>query len=1123
MTKNISLDTINQLQSYQASENSSGSGFVNQGYEALNKKASINQIQPEKKTFFQGISDLPKALNISLEDNTLLATTQYAQEEGFKHFIPQAIDPNFDPFEAIPKDKLAYADNYKYANTHEEVTRISDRIDRELLNKEILNNQFGTGTQLVSSLISGFSDPVNFIPVGGQAFKAFKLGRIAEGAAKTAAAGLVSATAAEGILQVTQETRTAQESAANIAASTVFAGILGAAAFKFSKEHFDTTAEKVSHEINTNKSDLEIDPVTQEVKSVGSRQVRPYEDLYNKYLEENLPTGKQPITLDQFQNNMESLTSGIGGSAKIIASSLSKINPLLRTFNSQSIEAKNLLQDLATHNMLVGKNEAGIASQQSVETAVKQWRAGLGESVPSNVNEFKNFKQRVSKEGSQTPIKTIADWNIEVSKAMRRGDKSDIPEIAKAAKEWRSKVFDPAKNGAIETGLLPVDVKPETAVSYLSRLWNRKAVIAKEPELKAIISKKLRESELPKIEKIHNEELSKLANKVAELEKKGGSKALDSAKEKFIIAKNEFDKIYEPEGSNPAREKYLKALKEAKTPEEKVIAQQNLANYPSSKEAYINEITDNILSNLKGESRFGATSNYDFKITKRGPLKERTLSFIRDEEVEQFLENDIVRIADRYTRIMGTDIELSRKFEGDVNLEQRLAKVSEEYKKLSELAKTEEQRVKIQKEKQRVLGDLEALRDIMRGIYGQPDNPDNLIVRGGRIARQLNYTSKLGGVVLSSLNDTVNAVGVHGMARFTKGLGHVITNMKGVKLNIKEAKRAGNILESVLHSRMATMAELTDPLNTGHSVFERFAGNVAALATKLNGIALWNDVMKGFSSVLTQQRLIQESRKLAKGNITKKNRTYLAFLGIDEDNVGQIINQLETHGTKERNLHVANTDKWTDSDAVRLFRNALNQDVDRTIVTKTAGDVPLFMNTELGKAIGQFKSFAFASTQQVLIQRLQQADAAALNGFISAVSLGMLSYYVKSIVAGREPSQDPKKWIVEGIDKSGVLGIMMEINGISEKMTRGKVGINSLIGGEVMSRYASRNIVDTLAGPTAGQLKDLSSITSAIASGDIKESDVKAFRRMLPYQNIFYLQSLFDGLEKETAEAINAK
>lgn len=1078
MKKTITLNEVEQLQN--------PANSLNNAYNFYDKNASVNKPVQEKVPFFKGISNLPKAFDLNLEDNTLLSSTQYLQEEGFKHIIP-TVNSDFDPFAAIPNDKLPYIDNYTYANSHEEVTRISNRIDRELQNKEILNSEFGTGTQLIASLMAGFSDPVNFIPIGGQTFRAWKLGRIAEGAARTAATGLVSATAAEGILQATQETRTAQESAANIVAATAFSGIVGAAAAKFSKEHFNATAGKVSHEMNTDKADLQIDPQTQEVRSVGAKQVVPYEDLYNKYLEENLPTGKQPITMDEFQNKMESLTPGIGGSAKAIASSLSKINPLLRTFNSQSVEAKNLLQDLATHNMLVGKNEAGIASQQSVENSIKQWRAGLGEAVPSNNNEFKAFKKRMSEEGRQTPIRSIADWNIEVSKAMRRGDKSDIPEIAKAAKEWRSKVFDPAKNGAIETKLLPEDVKPETAVSYLSRLWNRKAVIAREPELRAIISNKLKNVELPKIEKISNDELNKFANRVAELEKKGESKELSVAREKFNEARYEHEATF------------------------------------SDKDIYANEITDNILSNLKGESRFGATSNYDFKITKRGPLKERTLSFIRDEEVEQFLENDIVRIADRYTRIMGTDIELSRKFEGDVNLEQRLAKVADEYKVLAEKAKTEEQRAKLQKEKARVIGDLEALRDIMRGTYGQPENPDNLIVRGGRIARQLNYTSKLGGVVLSSLSDTVNAIGVHGMGRFAQGLGHVMTNMKGIKLNIKEAKRAGNILESVLHSRMATMAELTDPLNTGHSTFERFIGNVAALGTKLNGIALWNDVMKGFSSVLTQQRLIQESKKLVKGNITKKNRTYLAFLGIDENNVHQIMRQLETHGTKERNLHVANTDKWADADAVRLFRNALNQDVDRTIVTKTAGDVPLFMNTELGKAIGQFKSFAFASTQQVLIQRLQQADAAALNGFISAVSLGMLSYYVKSLVAGREPSKDPEKWIVEGIDKSGVLGILMEINGISEKMTRGKVGINGLIGGEMMSRYASRNIVDTLAGPTAGQLKDIASISSAIASGDIKESDVKAFRRMLPYQNVFYLQSIFDQLEREVVKDLNAQ
>ena len=987
-------------------------------------------------------------------------------------------DPNFDVIDNIRGTKYEpHLNRFKEAFNQNDFDKITRNIDREEDNSELLDNAGAFG--IVSMFGASLLDPINLIPIGGEAYKAWRVGKVAKGALRTGTAGLVSTTASEAILQSTQETRTKEESLINIGAGTVLSGILGGAAAKLSKADFDVMAEKMRSDSMSPEAPFDIDPVTQEIvpRSAGAKQVVPYEELYAKYTEETIAKGKEPVTLEAYTNKLESLSAGIGGSAAAIAKSLSKINPLLRVFNSKSLEGRTLLQDLATHNMLVGKNEVGVASQQSVETAVKQWRAGLGEAVPANKKSFLLYKNRVKSEGADSPIKNQVAWNTEVSKAMRRGDTHEIPEVAAAAKEWRSKVFEPLKNGAIETKILPEDVQVETATSYLSRLWNRKAVIANEVELRKIIFTKLKEVELPKLEALRKQELRDLEIKLSRASKKD-TKGFAKLEENYNKERIKFDADF------------------------------------GDKDLYSSEITDGILSNLKGETRFGGVSNYDFKITKRGPLKERTLSFIRDEEVEQFLENDIEAIANRYTRIMGTDVELARKFEGDVNLENRLAKVADEYKALAEKAKSDKERVALQKEKQSVLTDLGALRDIMRGTYGTPDNPDALIVRSGRVARQLNYVTKLGGVVVSSIADMTRTVGVHGLGRFSKGLGRAITNSKGMKLNIAEGQKAGNVLERVLHTRLATLAELTDPLNSGQSIFERFMSNVSNLGTKFNGIALWNDVQKGFASVMTQQRMIEEMDNLVKGTIKKNDRTYLAFLGIDADNINMIKKQIDTHSFKEDSLWVANTEKWTDAEAVSIYRNALNQDVDRTIVSKTAGDVPLWMNTELGKVIGQFKSFTFASTQQVLISGLQQADAAALNGFICSASLGMLVYYLKSGIAGRETSEDPRKWIAEGIDRSGYLGIIMEINNISEKVSRGKVGINPLIGGEVMSRYVNRNGLGALMGPSFGLGQDTYQIAGAIATGEITESDVRAFRRNLPFQNIFYIQWLFNDMEK---------
>jgi len=536
---------------------------------------------------------------------------------------------------------------------------------------------------------------------------------------------------------------------------------------------------------------------------------------------------------------------------------------------------------------------------------------------------------------------------------------------------------------------------------------------------------------------------------------------------------------------------------------------------------YTDEVVDSILANLKKE-KYGNTYS-DFTVAERGPLKRRALDFLEYDEIADFLNNDATEVVKNYARIMSTDIELAKAFDNDLTLQNSLDDIADEYSKATKEAKTPEERIKIGKEKNRVIADVEAIRDILRGNYGNPEDPDSIITRTFQSARKLNFLQKMGGVVISSISDVANPIAIHGFKRWAPALQNLITNIQGIKLNVAEAKLAGNIIEKTTLGRMSSMAEIGDPFHSGRSSFERLLDNGVKLMSKINLMPLWNDANKSFAGVISQQRIINESINWSKQAIKQNDRTYLSFLGIGEDEAKIINEQINKFGYKDGNLWVANTKNWDNAEAVFNFRNALNTDIERTIVSLGAGDIPLFMNTEVGKTIGQFKSFAFASTQQVLIARLQQKDMAALSGFISAISLGMLVYYLKTIGAGKELSQDPNKWIIEGIDRSGYLGILMEVNNISEKVTGGKVGVNALIDGEVMSRYASRNITSTLIGPTAGQVSDATSISAAIFKGEITEADVKDFRQFLPYQNLFYLRSVFDEMEDSLKETIANK
>ena len=45
----------------------------------------------------------------------------------------------------------------------------------------------------------------------------------------------------------------------------------------------------------------------------------------------------------------------------------------------------------------------------------------------------------------------------------------------------------------------------------------------------------------------------------------------------------------------------------------------------------------------------------------------------------------------------------------------------------------------------------------------------------------------------------------------------------------------------------------------------------------------------------------------------------------------------------------------------------------------------------------------------------------------------------------------------------------------------------------------------------------------AIATGDISRQDVRAFRRLLPYQNLFYMRRLLDAAQEGIGETIGAR
>jgi hypothetical protein len=501
-----------------------------------------------------------------------------------------------------------------------------------------------------------------------------------------------------------------------------------------------------------------------------------------------------------------------------------------------------------------------------------------------------------------------------------------------------------------------------------------------------------------------------------------------------------------------------------------------------------------------GENSAGAVSN-----NLSGVFQKRSF-VIPDKLVEQFLENDIEVLGARYLKNVAPDLELTKKF-GDVEMRAEIKRIEQDY--IDQIKKTTDPKAarKLNKAKERDIRDIAAMRDRIRGVYGQVDH-DNPWVRAGRVARDLNYMRLLGGVVASSIPDVSRVIGAEGIAKtFTQGLVPLVTNIKGFKAAAREAKLYGVGTDALMGGRAEIIADVAD-YAAGGTAFERGVRSAATKFSSINLMNQWTGGIKQLHAVVAQTRIGDE---LVSGKYDKR----LGQLGISEENAQHIGNQLKRHGNKVDGVWVFNTKAWDNQDLAMMWGAALRKESDRVIIMP-GQEKPLFMSSELGKTIGQFKTFMFSATQRILLSNLQRQDKHYIQGMIGLVSVGMMAYVFKNWDAGREISDDPRVWVMEGIDRSGMLGMLMEANNTIEKISGNNYGLRPMIGlNAPASRYASRSALDSLVGPTFGLMGTVIE-TAGAATGqrDWEASDTRAFRRLLPGQNLSIIRQGLDKIEE---------
>lgn len=471
------------------------------------------------------------------------------------------------------------------------------------------------------------------------------------------------------------------------------------------------------------------------------------------------------------------------------------------------------------------------------------------------------------------------------------------------------------------------------------------------------------------------------------------------------------------------------------------------------------------------------------------------------------------------------------------------------------------------KDEKEAKSDLEAGRDLLLGRYKLAENQgDYAKIAHGLLA--FNYVRAMGGAVIANIGDIYRSAMVNGLGRFMKdGVAPLMTNLEGFKASVKEAQLAGQVGEKWLHQRLATFAEIGDPYSKG-TALERFMENASRVATKWNGLALFTDFSKSLASVTTQNRLIEaiaapkaqkyspamasriDAQLAAHGRVRDgvripdvdqwadkeaarayraaenapiaKEQRWLRWAGIDASMEGRIKEQLATHGRNIDGVRVAETEKWTDEEAVRAYRAAVGKTVDTIAVERSVGDVPLFVNTPTGRLIAQFRTFNLAANQRVLLNGMQEDKARFVGSMVALTGIGMLVATLRSWRGGddrwekfKASAANPGFLIGEGLDNSGIFTVPFEIANTIEKLTQPsgfsfnpiKTPMMKAFPGQSQqgesSRFASRDPIGALLGPSAGLPmavgRAIGGAVQAVRGEDVSRPNVNAAVQLLPF------------------------
>lgn len=798
--------------------------------------------------------------------------------------------------------------------------------------------------------------------------------------------------------------------------------------------------------------------------------------------------------------------------------------PIFRTLKSSSLTAKEAIGKLLENPLYQVKNFKNVASEQSIERNIARRKVQVFKAETEIEDLYKVYLQRMGKRVPKTRVglylQKDSEGIISFSQFKRAiflnriGSPSDlakIDEVAKAAAVSEKYIYSLGKEYD-ELGIPLMYIERQISITKF-KLAGMEKELKKMSKIKGWKSK-------DSIQEIKNLKivLKKLQEKLNYMKVNGS------------LAKNYVNRVW-------LRDQVESRWEEFRN----IVIPMIKARNPKLTIEAIEEILESVKS-AQPYVRFDSKSSNPLAISRHFRTRELRLSKADEEKLAElgFIETDLFVLQRLYFNSVAPDIELTKVF-GDPMMSgfkwspssgytQGINQIVEEYNKRITKTRSKSKKKKLEKERDEVVQDLKAGRDLLRGTYGLPDNPQRAFSRGVRMMKLYNSMTMLTGA-LAAVPDVARILMTSGINRGFRTSWDMFTNVLStevLKLSRNQAYLSGEALDMVLGSRAMSMYDLENAFGVFNKLEKGVSRTGNMYFTYINLMNPWNTMMKSWASAVNGTRMLEEIENwVIKGKISKNNKAKLLNSGIDEVAARKIWDQYVKHGLGTgankadwKQVRIANTEMWDDEARATadLFHNALGRDINITIVTPGKGEVPLWFNTEMGGVIVQFKKFAAAATQRMLMRGMQEKDAAFFGGALMLLAAGAMVDATRQKAFNRSYAKKPfGQKIVDAFDRSGLGGIFSDMNNILERLTDNKIGLRPTLGAaRPYSSYTQKNIMSGfgLFGPTSSQIGNISDLMWDWGRGKHTHYSAKNVRRLIPFQNVWYLDSLFDQVEK---------